>query len=126
MPKGNRKGGSTIRDLERAIAICEGLKYLRENQSVQFASVALKVYLVTNEGVESVCDPYYGVSINGDADAITNALKALFESSAGIPDYVLSGYDIVDAVLAKYDKKTGKNKGLKFLLYGTVRKIVDK
>lgn len=125
LPTGNKKDGTTIHDLERTIAICEGLKWLRENQPAQYPDGAVRVYLVTNEGIEGVCDPYYGVKIDGDGNGVTKAIAALFESEAGIPDYVLSGYDMVDTVLAKYKKKTEANKGLKFLARGTLRRIVD-
>lgn len=86
-------------DLERAIKLTEGIRFGQQVLQTKHTDVSLVITSSTDGRVS------YHVDINGKKDHLTEATSA-FIQSAGVPDFVVSGYDIVDEILAKFGKKT--------------------
>jgi len=108
--------GLTDSNLEKVVKLSEGIKEGRRNVEENYPNIGIRV----TRGLDSE-EAAYHVFLNGKGEQLTQATETLIEST-GVPDFVYSGYKIVDQVLEKYNKKTKQK--LSGLFIG--RCVVDK
>lgn len=88
----------TDNDLEEMIKFSKGIKEGKRNVEENYPKIGIRVGL-------SIDSRDYRISLEGEGEQLAQATETLIEST-GVPDFVYSGYKIVDQVLEKYNKKT--------------------